>query len=125
MLTLLALTSIVSSAISAVAAVGGGSLLIAALLMFFPPAQAIPFHGMVQLVGTFSRIALLRRHIAWPIVWRVTLLMPVGAALGLWLFQGLPTRVTELAIGGFVLLSLFTTGFPRGRAFCRNAPSRH
>ncbi len=109
-LALLALTSIFSSAMSAVAAIGGGSVLIAVLLIFFAPAQAIPFHGMVQLVGTFSRIVLLWRHIAWPIVWRVTLFMPVGATLGMWLFQGLPTRAIELAIGGFVLLSLFTTG---------------
>lgn len=107
-LALLAFTTIFSSAISAVTGIGGGSLLIAVLLLFFPPAQAIPFHGMVQMVGTISRISLMRRHIHWPILWRVTLLMPVGAALGIWLFQGLPPRVIEMTIGVFVLMSLFT-----------------
>jgi uncharacterized membrane protein YfcA len=109
-LALLAVVGLLTSAMSVVAGIGGGSFLIAALLMFFPPAQAIPFHGMVQLVGNFSRIALMWKHVAWPIVWRVALLVPVGAALGLWLFQGLPPRVIEVAIGCFVLLSLFLSG---------------
>jgi len=109
-LTLLAIVSFLTSAMSVVTGIGGGSFLIALLLMFFSPAQAIPFHGMVQLVGNVSRIILLRKHIAWRIVWRVAVLVPVGAALGLWLFQGLPTRVIEVAIGCFVLLSLFTSG---------------
>lgn len=105
-LTLLALVGLLTSAMSVVAGIGGGAVLIAVLLMFFPPAQAIPFHGMVQLVGNISRIVILRRHIAWPIVWRVAVLVPAGAALGLRLFQGLPPRAIETAIGVFVLLSL-------------------
>jgi len=88
-------------------------MLIAVLLMFFPPALAIPFHGMVQLVGNFSRIALLWRHISWSIIWRVSLLIPAGATTGIWLFQGLPQRLIEVIIGCFVLLSLFISGRPK------------
>jgi uncharacterized membrane protein YfcA len=108
-LALLAAVGVVTSAVSVVAGIGGGSFLIATLLMFFPPAQAIPFHGMVQLVGNISRIALLWNHVAWQIVWRVAVLVPAGAAIGMWLFQGLPTRAIEVAIGCFVLISLFTS----------------
>jgi uncharacterized membrane protein YfcA len=93
---------------TAVAALGGGAIMIATLLMFMPPAVAIPMQGMIQLVGAGSRIGLLHRHIAWPIVWRVVLPLPVGAALGLWLFQGLPQHTIELLIGLFVLLTLFS-----------------
>jgi len=109
-LLLLALTGLLGAAITAVAAIGGGALQIAVLLMFFAPAQAIPFHGMVQLVGNFSRIALLWRHISWPIIWRAGLLIPLGGAAGIWLFQGLPQRAIELLIGSFILVSLFTSG---------------
>jgi uncharacterized membrane protein YfcA len=115
-LALLALTGLISSAVTAATAVGGGGMMIAVLLLFMAPAQAIPFQGMVQLVGNFSRIALLRRHIAWPIVWRVGLLMPPGAWVGLWLFRGLPRHGIELLIGVFVLLTLFS---PRLRVFQR------
>jgi uncharacterized membrane protein YfcA len=112
-LALLALVGLLTAVMSVMAGIGGGAVLIAVLLMFFAPAQAIPFHGMVQLVGNISRIVILRRHIAWRIVWRVAVLVPLGAALGLWLFQGLPPRVIEMAIGLFVLLSLFDSArFP-------------
>lgn len=107
-LALLALTSLLTSAMTAVAALGGGAVMIATLLMFMPPAIAIPMQGMIQLVGAGSRIGLLHKHIAWPIVWRVVAPLPFGAALGLWFFQGLPQHTIELLIGLFVLLTLFS-----------------
>jgi uncharacterized membrane protein YfcA len=107
-LVLLALTSLFTSSMTAVVAVGGGAVMIATLLMFMPPAIAIPVQGMIQLVGAFGRVILMRKHISWPIVWRVAFLMPPGAALGLWLFQGLSQHVIELMIGSFVLLTLFS-----------------
>jgi len=107
-IALLCVTSFFTSAVTAVVAVGGGAVMIATLLMFMPPMVAIPFQGMVQMVGAGSRMAVLRKHIAWPIVWRIGLLMPAGAAMGLWLFQGLSQRTIELLIGSFVLITLFT-----------------
>jgi uncharacterized membrane protein YfcA len=109
-LALLAALGVATSALSVISGIGGGSFLIAALLMVFPPAQAIPFHGMVQLMGNLSRLALMWKHVAWRIVWRAALIVPLGAALGIFLFQGLPTRVIEVAIGTFVLLSLVASG---------------
>ncbi len=107
-LVLLSLTSLFTSAITAVAAVGGGGIMIATLLMFMPPAVAIPMQGMIQLVGAGGRIGLQHKHIAWPIVWRVVLPLPFGAVLGLWFFQGLPQHTIELMIGLFVLFSVFS-----------------
>ncbi len=107
-LILLALTGVFTSALTAATATGGGAVMIATLLIFMPPAVAIPFQGMIQLVGASGRIGLMWRSIAWPIVWRIGLLMPAGAALGLWLLQGLPQRTIELLIGIFVLLTLFS-----------------
>jgi uncharacterized protein len=100
-LVLLALTGLCTSALTAVTALGGGGIMIATLLLFMPPIVAIPFQGMIQLVGAGGRLYLMHRYIAWPIVWRICLLMPPGAALGLWLFL----------IGSFVLLTLFSQQF--------------
>lgn len=43
---------------------------------------------------------------SWPIIIRFAILLPVGAAVGLWLFQGLSVEAVQILIGGFVLLSL-------------------
>lgn len=107
-LALLALTGLFTSAMTAVVAVGGGAVMIATLLMFMPPVIAIPLQGMIQIVGAGGRITLMHRHIVWRIVWRIVLLMPAGAALGLWLFQGLSQHTIELMIGMFVLITLFS-----------------
>lgn len=107
-LVLLSVISFFTSAMTAVVAVGGGAVMIATLLLFMPPVVAIPFQGMIQAVGAGGRTLLLRKHIAWPIIWRIGLLLAPGAAVGLWLFQGLSQRTIELMIGCFVLLTLFS-----------------
>jgi uncharacterized membrane protein YfcA len=110
-LILLAVISFFTSAMTAVVAVGGGAIMIATLLMFMPPVVAIPLQGMIQFVGACGRVTLMRRHIAWPIVWRVFLPLPLGAAVGLWLFQGMSQHTIELLIGTFVLLTIFIQKF--------------
>lgn len=103
---LLSATAFVTSALTAVVGAGGGTALIAVMLQLLPPAAAIPVHGTVQLASNTARTWLLRRHLAWPIIWRFALPMPFGVWLGLALFQGLPSAAIELLIGCFVLLSL-------------------
>lgn len=97
-----------TSALTAVVGAGGGTALIAIMLQLMSPAAAIPVHGAVQLASNTTRVWLLWRHMAWPIVFRFAALMPLGVWLGLELFQGLPTEVIQIMIGGFVLLSLAT-----------------
>jgi uncharacterized membrane protein YfcA len=103
---LLSGTAFLTSALTAVAGAGGGTALIAVMLQLLPPAAAIPVHGAVQLASNTTRVWLLRRHMAWPVIWRFALPMPLGVALGLALFQGLPAAAIELLIGCFVLLTL-------------------
>lgn len=107
-IVLLTLAAFCTSALTAVVGAGGGTALIALMLQMMSPAAAIPVHGMVQLASNTSRAWMLRRHMAWPIIIRFAALMPFGVALGLWLFQGLPTEVVQMLIGAFVLLTLAT-----------------
>jgi len=105
-IVLLTLAAFCTSALTAVVGAGGGTALIALMLQMMSPAAAIPLHGIVQLASNTSRAWMLRRHMAWQIVLRFVALMPFGVALGLWLFQGLPTEVIQMLIGCFVLLTL-------------------
>ncbi|MCW5603484.1 MAG: sulfite exporter TauE/SafE family protein [Burkholderiales bacterium] len=106
-ISLLVAAAFFTSALTAVAGAGGGTILIALMLLFMPPAAAIPAHGVVQLASNTWRVWLFRRHMAWPLIIRFSLLMPFGTALGLWLFQGMSKELVQILIGFFVLLTLF------------------
>jgi uncharacterized membrane protein YfcA len=106
-ISLLVAAAFLTSALTAVAGAGGGTILIALMLLFMPPAAAIPAHGVVQLASNTWRVWLFRRHMAWPLIIRFSLLMPFGVALGLWLFQGMSKELVQLLIGFFVLMTLF------------------
>lgn len=107
-IALLSAAAFCTSALTAVVGAGGGTALIALMLQIMSPAAAIPVHGAVQLASNTSRAWMLREHMAWPIIIRFAALMPFGVALGLLLFQGLPTEVVQILIGCFVLISLAT-----------------
>ncbi len=107
-IALLSAAAFCTSALTAVVGAGGGTALIAIMLQFMTPAAAIPVHGAVQLASNTTRVWLFWRHMAWPIIIRFALLMPLGVWLGIALFQGLPTEVIQILIGCFVLISLVT-----------------
>lgn len=111
----LAAAAFCTSALTAVVGAGGGTALIAIMLQLMTPAAAIPVHGAVQLASNATRVWLLWRHMAWPIVLRFAVLLPFGVWLGLKLFQGLPTEVIQILIGCFVLLSLVVRHLGRWR----------
>ena len=104
----LSIAAFCTSALTAVVGAGGGTALIAIMLQIMSPAAAIPVHGAVQLASNTARVWLFRKHMAWPIIIRFVSLMPFGVALGLLLFQGLPTQVIQGLIGCFVLITLAT-----------------
>jgi uncharacterized membrane protein YfcA len=118
-ITILTTAAFCTSALTAVVGAGGGTALIAIMLQIMSPAAAIPVHGAVQLASNVTRVWLLWQHMSWPIILRFALLMPFGVALGLWLFQGLPTEAIQILIGCFVLITLGTRymKFMRGREF--------
>ncbi|MBT3350897.1 MAG: sulfite exporter TauE/SafE family protein [Nitrospinaceae bacterium] len=107
-IALLSAAAFCTSALTAVVGAGGGTALIAIMLQIMVPAAAIPVHGTVQLASNTTRVWLLWKHVAWPIIFRFAALMPLGVWLGLELFQGLPTEAIQILIGSFVLISLGT-----------------
>jgi uncharacterized membrane protein YfcA len=86
---------------------GGGSVLMVLILNIMPPAQAIPFHGVIQLVSTGSRVAIFCHSTHWGIAGRFATTLIPGVALGMLFFQGMSAEVVKIAIGLFVLGALF------------------
>ena len=111
----LTVSAFCTSALTAVVGAGGGTALIALMLQVLPPTAAIPVHGVVQLASNTTRVWLLWHHMSWPVILRFCALIPFGVALGLLLFQGLPTEAVQILIGIFVLLSLVTQLIKRWR----------
>ena len=94
-ISLLTFAAFATSALTAVAGAGGGTILIALMLLFMPPAAAIPAHGVVQLASNTWRVWLFRKHMAWPLIIRFSLLLPLGVWLGLEMFQGMSKTEEE------------------------------
>lgn len=111
----LSICAFFTSALTAVVGAGGGTALIALMLQVLNPAAAIPVHGVVQLAANTTRVYLLWNELSWPIILRFVAVMPFGVALGLLVFQGLPTAAVQMLIGLFVLASLFTRQIGRWR----------
>ncbi len=119
---LLGATGLFTAALTALVGFGGGTILLGVILLFVPPAAAIPFHGMVQLIANGWRVYLFRLHIGWHLAWRFLVLLPPGVAVGLWFFRGLSAEAIQVLIGCFVLFSLFARQLKRFRG--RDLPLR-
>lgn len=88
----------------------GGIVLLSVMLLFLDPLEAIPLHGVVQLVSNGSRTWIQRDHVRWPILWRyATPLIPMGV-IGLAIAQNLPPSLTRALIGVFVLAATWAPG---------------
>lgn len=113
---LLVALSLVTSAITATFGVGGGSLMIAVIVLVFPPAVAVPVHGLVQLGSNAGRAVMMRRHVRWNFaVWFIAGAVP-GALVGAGVATFLPERLVTFAIAAFVI---WTAWSPQPRAEVR------
>ena len=99
--------AVVTSIISGILGMAGGLLLLVALLVRLEPVVAIPVHGIVQLVSNGSRAWFLRTHVRWRAVLRFAWpLLPAGA-VGIAVARSIPAELGRIAIGVFVLMSLW------------------
>ena len=101
----LAAAAFLTSILSAVVGMAGGITLLGVMLLFLDPLDAIPLHGIVQLVSNGSRTWVQREHVVRPIVIRYAIPLLPAAALGLLFARGLDPVVLKTAIGVFVLVA--------------------
>lgn len=102
---MLALVAFATAAFSAIVGMGGGIVLLAVMLFFLDPLVVIPLHGAVQLVSNGSRAVAQRRHLAWSLIWRYSILLVPFGAVALALVSSVPEDAITVLIGCFVLLA--------------------
>ena len=93
-----------TSTLSAIAGLGGGVILLAVLAQFSSPTVAIPIHGSIQVTANFSRAAILRSSIDWPVVGRASLLVFPASILGVWAATSIPEDASRAVLAIFVLV---------------------
>lgn len=110
--------SFFTAALTAAFGLGGGLALLAVMSALFPPVAVIPVHGVAQLGANFSRFALQRRDVVWPILLWFSLGGVIGAGVGGRLFVALPEAALRAAVGAFILVTVWG---PKPKAFAPGA----
>ena len=105
MFLVLAVVAFATSVFSAIIGMGGGIILLACLLLFLDPIAAIPIHGVIQLVSNSSRACVQRKHLAWPLIWRYSILLLPFGLIAIQFVMQMPQDLLKGFIGVFVLLA--------------------
>lgn len=111
---LLTVLSFFTALMTSIAGAGGGTVLLAAMLQFMNPAEAIPVHGVIQLSSNMTRTWLLRKYVNWKIIFKFSVLLPLGVYIGLKIFQSIDQDYIKNLIGLFILLAI---GFQNLKSF--------
>lgn len=110
---ILFLTSLLTSIISGVLGFGGGLLLLPIISLYLSPSLIIPIHGLTQLASNSSRVLFSFKNVRW----RLLPQFLVGSIFGVFVFgfliASLPVAYIPLAIGGYILLNMWSTHFSR------------
>ena len=99
--------SFLGSFITAAFGIGGGVVVLAVLASLLPPAALIPVHGVVQLGSNAGRTFLMRAHIDRPTLGVFVIGAVVGVAIGGLVVFELPPGVIQIAVGAFILWTIF------------------
>ncbi len=83
--------TLVTACISGIFGMAGGVVLMGVLLAMMPVAMAMVMHGLIQIVGNFSRAVLHVRHISWRLVGRYS----IGVVFSVLLLALLAWRPSE------------------------------
>lgn len=97
--------ALLTSILSAIVGMAGGITLLTVMLLFMDPLEAIPIHGVIQLVSNGSRTLIQRQYVRWEIIARYAVLLVPAGFLGLALAQQLPPQAMKAVIGAFVLIA--------------------
>lgn len=97
--------SFFASAVTATFGLGGGMMMMAAMALVFPPAVAVPVHGLVQLGSNAGRAALMRGHVQWRFAGWFVLGSAAGALIGGRVATLLPEALFAGLIAAFILFS--------------------
>lgn len=101
----LAALSTITSALTGALGLGGGILMLVVLAQLLPPIVVIPVHAIVQVGSNAGRAALMREHIAWPLVLPFIVGAAIGAGAGAAIVTALPGSSLQIVLAVFVVWS--------------------
>ena len=104
-IVVLALTAFATAMLSAIVGMAGGIILLGTMLVFLDPIVAIPVHGAIQLVSNTTRATVQRKHLAWNLIWRYSLLLVPMAVIAMHIVTEVPQSLLKGMIGMFVLVA--------------------
>ena len=99
--------SFLGSFITAAFGIGGGVVVLAVLATLLPPAALIPVHGVVQFGSNAGRTLIMRAHINRAILGVFLIGTLAGVILGGLLVVELPPAIVQVAVGAFILWTIF------------------
>jgi uncharacterized protein len=99
--------SFCTSMLTAAFGLGGGVTLLAILASVLPPAALIPVHGVVQLGSNAGRALVLLRDVVRGVMLPFLVGSLVGITAGGLLVVDLPPNGLRIAVGAFILWSVF------------------
>lgn len=99
--------SFLGSFITAAFGIGGGVVVLAVLASLLPPAALIPVHGVVQVGSNAGRMLIMRNYINRAVLGVFVLGTTVGVVLGGLFVVKLPPAIVQIAVGGFILWTIF------------------
>lgn len=107
----LGLISFLTSLVAGVIGFGGGMMLIAILPVFLSPGLVIPVHGITQLASNSSRVLFSLAHVKWTLLPRFLAGSVAGTLVFGYFLSNIPIRYLPVAIGSYILLTLWSRGF--------------
>lgn len=99
--------SFLGSFITAAFGIGGGVVVLAVLATLLPPAALIPVHGVVQFGSNAGRTLIMRAHIDRAVLGVFLIGTLAGVILGGLLVVELPPAIVQIAVGAFILWTIF------------------
>ena len=105
--------SIATSFISAAFGLGGGIVLLAVMATLLPATVLVPIHGMVQIGSNAGRAFVMARDVRLGVMLPFLIAMAAGATAGGMIAVRLPEWLLQLALGCFILWSVWGRWEPR------------
>ena len=99
--------SFLGSFITAAFGIGGGVVVLAVLASLLPPAALIPVHGVVQVGSNAGRTLIMRAHIQRAVLGVFVIGTLIGVALGGMFVVKLSPAIVQIAVGAFILWTIF------------------
>ena len=107
---LLILSTLITSAFTAVLGQGGGLMLMGVLAQVMPAASLIPIHAVIQTASNASRAILSLRDINWGIITPILIGILLGAVVVTPLISHINWDGMQLVIGVFILWTVWGNG---------------